>query len=385
VVAGLRYSISRTERVAALQYLFLLVVALGLAALVVEVGIGSQDLAVYRSGAAAVLHGRSLYGPRFGAELLHHLPFTYPPSAAVLATPLTLFPFSWCIVGWTTLSVMLLGACAEAAFRPVLERFGPAKWAALAVLLAAALVTSPVIDHLHNGQIELLLMTLCLLDCVAPNPRWPRGVLIGVAAAIKLVPAVFVPYLWLVGRRKAALVAGATFGLFTALGAAMAPADSWRYWSRLVFETRRIGNNAYFSNQSWHGLVLRTVHGNLESPVFVVGLAAISVVGYSNARRAAGRNELAGATIVGLMGVLLAPVSWIHSLVWAIPATGVILGPARHLTQAGAALLMGAAILVPLPLLRQSPFDSSLCLAALLAIFVLPELGTRSALVLTGT
>jgi len=59
---------------------------------------------------------------------------------------------------------------------------------------------------------------LCLLDCCVRRPRWPRGALIGLATAIKLVPGVFIVYLLITGRRRAAAVSVATFALVSGGG-----------------------------------------------------------------------------------------------------------------------------------------------------------------------
>ena len=58
---------------------------------------------------------------------------------------------------------------------------------------------------------DIFLVALCLVDCAAERPRWPRGALIGLATAIKLVPGVFIIYLLITGRRKAAGVSALTF------------------------------------------------------------------------------------------------------------------------------------------------------------------------------
>ena len=51
------------------------------------------DLDVYAAGGRAVLTGQSLYEDGFDARGAH-LPFTYPPLAAMLFAPLSLLPHS---------------------------------------------------------------------------------------------------------------------------------------------------------------------------------------------------------------------------------------------------------------------------------------------------
>ena len=54
--------------------------------------------------------------------------------------------------------------------------------------LPAALLLEPVRSTLTYGQINALIMALVAFDCLTRAPRWPRGVLVGVAAALKLLP-----------------------------------------------------------------------------------------------------------------------------------------------------------------------------------------------------
>jgi hypothetical protein len=135
------------------------------------------DLDVYRLGARMWLSGGDLYGLLPPTIIGNHLPFTYPPVAAVLFTPFTLVPLPVAGVVLTALSVVAL---------VVVPRLTPAR---VAVVLPVALLLEPVRETLGFGQVNLLLMALVALDCLHRRPRWPRGVLVGLAAAIKLTPA----------------------------------------------------------------------------------------------------------------------------------------------------------------------------------------------------
>jgi alpha-1,2-mannosyltransferase len=100
----------------------------------------------------------------------------------------------------------------------------------------AALWLQPVHDSLDQGQVNLLLMLLVVAD-FARSAKRGHGALIGIADAIKITPAIFVFYLLLVRRTRAAIVsAGVATGL-TALGLLIAPGDSIRYWLHGVFLT----------------------------------------------------------------------------------------------------------------------------------------------------
>jgi len=145
------------------------------------------------------------------------------------------------------------------------------------------------------------------------------------AAAIKLVPGIFIPYFWVTGRRREAITATATatFLLCTSLATVSDFRDSRRYWTRLVFDTERIGHTAGYKNQSLRGVLLQLPPGPGRSYVLAVAALIVVIVGLARARTATLRGQpAAGAAICGLTGVLASPVSWIHTAVWLVPAIG---------------------------------------------------------------
>ena len=153
--------------------------------------------------------------------------------------------------------------------------------------------------------------------------------LVGAATAIKLVPGIFIPYLWLSGRRRAAAVATATFVTLTLAGAALTPTDSKTFWTSRVFDNSRVGSIGYVSNQSLNGMLVRafglaraTSSGSRSRTVVVVfGLRRAAIA----SRRG---QELNGIALVALVGLLASPVSWIHHLVWIVPVLAVLVGNA---------------------------------------------------------
>ena len=101
-------------------------------------------------------------------------------------------------------------ALAAVVLRMFLRRLaGPASASLWAVgwLLPPALLLEPVRSTLAYGQVNIVLMALVALDCLAVAPRWPRGALTGVAAAMKLTPAAFVLFFLLRRDYRAAAVA----------------------------------------------------------------------------------------------------------------------------------------------------------------------------------
>jgi hypothetical protein len=191
---------------------------------------GFVDLAVYRFGVRAWWHGGNLYG-QLPPTVAGHLPYVYPPVSVLLLGPLDLVSWGHAII--MTLAGSLIGLavvlyltflriCPEAGRRGALL--------ATAVLVPAALLLEPVWDTLWFGQVNILLMVLVMVDCLAVGSRWPRGVLIGIAAAVKLTPAVFLLYFLLRKDVRAAVRMTVTAVTATVLGFVVSWSGSLKYW-----------------------------------------------------------------------------------------------------------------------------------------------------------
>jgi alpha-1,2-mannosyltransferase len=305
------------------------------------------DLDVYRTSGLSVLQGQPLYSVLTQPPQL--LSFTYPPAAALFAVPLALLSWPAAQLAWVPVVYVPLAVVIWFAFAPLLRRAGPLRPAAFAVLFAACAYLFPVRDEMRFGQVDLVLLALAVADCATREPRWPRGALVGLATAIKLVPGVFVVYLWLSGRRRAALTAAlvalaATFGAWLLL-----PQDSVTYWTSAIFDSGRLGSNSGTSDQSLRGLLLRAfLPGGLPGQIWVVVAAAVAMAGFTLVRRlaqqsrdpAAGGGQVSPAAgggqvsmealaVTALIGVLVSPVSWIHHYVVVVVAIGAILADGR--------------------------------------------------------
>ena len=167
------------------------------------------DVEVYREAGVSILTGRPVYAALTEAPQL--LPFTYPPFAAVLAIPLALVPFGAAGWLWTALQVVATAAIVWYSGYRLISRAG--SWAplALALLTAPMLWLHPVSDGIRFGQVNAFMVLACLMDLREPRPgviRWlPRGVLVGLAMAVKLTPGVFVVHFLVTRRWKEAATA----------------------------------------------------------------------------------------------------------------------------------------------------------------------------------
>ena len=299
------------------------------------------DLDVYRTGGLSVLRGQPLYAMLTQPPQL--LAFTYPPAAALFAVPLALLSWPAAQLVWVPFVYVPLAVVTWYAFAPLLRRAGRLRPAAFAVVFAACAYLFPVRDEVRFGQVDLVLLAMAVADCAARRPPWPRGLLVGLAAAIKLVPGVFIVYLWLSGRRRAALTA-ALVALGGTLGAwLLLPQDSVTYWTSAIFDPGRLGANAGTSDQSLRGLLLRVfLPGSLPGALWAAVTVAVAVAGFALVRRLArDSREMEAIAVTALVGVLASPVSWIHHYVVVVVAIGAILAggrtPGRVILAAGTA------------------------------------------------
>jgi hypothetical protein len=154
---------------------------------------------------------------------------------------------------------------------------------------------------------------------------------VGLATAIKLVPGVFIVYLWLSGRRRAAVTA-AIVALAWTLGAWLVlPQDSMTYWTSVIFQSGRLGSNAGTSNQSLRGILLREFLPGPAPGLVWAGLAlAVAVAGFAVVSRLARESRpMEAIAVTALLGVLLSPVSWIHHFLVVVVVIGAILADGR--------------------------------------------------------
>ena len=327
----------RTDR-GRLVFVFALAVAVTVFTATVPLLRGWFDLRVYHGAVDAwIHHGGSVYDYRVPGTAYG---FTYPPFAAVSMVPMALLGLHAAIaVG------LLLNLAATAFVLHVLagERLRRHGWFGLAVTVCMLALLEPVRDTFSFGQVNLLLLALVLGDAwllSTGREHW-AGVGIGLAAAIKLTPAVFIVLLLLARRPRAAGTATAVAAAATVLAAWAAPAASRFYWTEAVWDTTRIGRLDYVSNQSLQGVLARLAAPAEPSRV-AWALAALLVLGVWawRARRALATDDVLGAfALTGLAACLLSPITWVHHLVWLLPALAILveagLGRRRLLWLAG--------------------------------------------------
>ncbi|MEU6713836.1 glycosyltransferase 87 family protein [Nonomuraea sp. NPDC046802] len=308
------------------------------------------DLDVYRTGGQMLLDGRPVYDYFTPAPQL--LPFTYPPIAAMLAVALAKMSWETAQWVWTAGIFAALGVTVWFAFRqvfrPELRKYAP--WL-VALLMVACTYLMPIRDQVRFGQVDILLVALCLADVAAKRPWWPRGFLIGLATAVKLTPGVFLIYLLITKQWRTFFMATFTAAVLTLLPFGVIPRDATDFWFSALLDPERLGANAATTNQSIRGMLIRLYMD--ETLTFVIWAAIVAAVGwygFRGAREAYKANDsITAVALVGLMAVLLSPVAWIHHLAWVVVVLAAIVGDGRDPVRLRVAAGVWLFYVVPVP------------------------------------
>lgn len=338
--ASVERLLARPRSLALVSALPVLMILAGVVGWLLDLQLG-VDSAVYRAGAVTLLQGEPLYETNTLAPepFWALLPFTYPPTAALLFVPLAALPVQ---VAWGVLSAVsllsmtvvirvALGALPRPEGQlPVWAT--PSRVTVLSAVLFFAL--EPVWRTIFLGQINLILMVLIVLDVLvvcARGSRW-GGVMVGVAAAVKLTPLIFIPHLLFTGRRMDALRAMGTFVGLQALMFALIPSDAWRFWTHTVFNAGRIGPMHWAGNQSLNGLFNRMTDLApwASNAAIVVGLALAPLAVWLMLRFHRSGRPLEALLVTAFYALLLSPVSWSHHWVWAVPLIIVLVSKLPH-------------------------------------------------------
>lgn len=301
------------------------------------------DIDVYRMGGRAWLDGTPLYsdGTIFETQAGLDLPFTYPPLAAIVFAPFAwlALPAAGAVITVITFLLLITSTWIVLTRLDVAEHttaipgavWARRLWLAAAIVAPAVIYFEPLRANFEFGQINVVLMTLVIADCVPRKTPWPRGLLLGIGIALKLTPAVFVLYLLLRRDTRAILVTAASAAAATVVGFALAWSDSLQYWTQTVHDTDRIGTATLNTNQNIAGTLARLGLG--ETPRFVLWtVACLAVLGLTVwAARSVLRGRPAESVhafdeapvlaliCVAMFGLVVSPVSWSHHWVWALP------------------------------------------------------------------
>jgi alpha-1,2-mannosyltransferase len=281
------------------------------------------DFEVYRMGGQHVF-GTGLYSAHI-TTFAGNLPFTYTPLAALLFWPFSLLSTQsgqllWDLANVAGLTAMIAISSAATRRRPL----RPTDWRlALICVAPAAVLLWPVRYELGLGQIDIFLVLMILTDLSSaelwPHTRLPKGVLVGLAAAVKLTPLIFVPFLLLTRQWKTARNAVVAFVASTASMALLASRSSWSYFTKYAFDVGRVGDSTITNNQTVRAALFRLDHtfpsggaGIIVVIAFCAGLV-VAALAWRNG------SPFLGILTCAATGLMVSPISWQHHYVWCVP------------------------------------------------------------------
>lgn len=325
-------------------------------------------------------------------------PFTYPPFGAWALSPLTWFDYE------TAARLMIMAIALQTAVIVALvgrslgwswgSAFAIAPWAAILVQQCL----EPFNQSVGFAQVNTAMMALVMIDVAAPDSWKGRGVASGLAAAIKLTPAIAVLIFLLRRQWRSAITMVATSLTVTLLSWIISPSESARFFFDAMWDPQRAGDAYYAGNQNLKGFVARALPENAWSITWAIAVvlalvaavwlclriqaaatsvvtsrsasddvasgllntaapaapagdatetaasdavAAPSAVATSPASPALPENlaTLLTAAVIMTLGLLVSPITWSHHWVWGLASVVALIAVALRLKSAPLAAL----------------------------------------------
>ena len=355
------------------------------------------DVYVYWYALNNWFNGNSLYD-WYALPDYKMYPFTYPPFGAWSLSPLTWFDYEtaarlmiMAIALQTALIVALIGRSLGLSWG---SAFAIAPWAAILVQQCL----EPFTQSVGFAQVNTAMMALVMIDVAAPDSWKGRGVASGLAAAIKLTPAIAVLIFLLRRQWRSAITMVATSLTVTLLSWIISPSESARFFFDAMWDPQRAGDAYYAGNQNLKGFVARALPENAWSITWAIAVvlalvaavwlclriqaaatsvvtsrsasddvasgllntaapaapagdatetaasdavAAPSAVATSPASPALPENlaTLLTAAVIMTLGLLVSPITWSHHWVWGLASVVALIAVALRLKSAPLAAL----------------------------------------------
>lgn len=159
--------------------------------------VNGYDFTCYVNAAKALWNGENPY------ILQSEFPFIYPLFFALIMYPLAVLPYWMANLIWFLLNLIALIAIVKMTLTWI-QKFLPENSSDYIVLIFVVVISSfsVIQNHLLNGQVNILLLFLCLLffKLQQDNKSMASALVLSLAILIKLVPALFL--LWLLLRKR---------------------------------------------------------------------------------------------------------------------------------------------------------------------------------------
>lgn len=253
---------------------------------------------------------------------------THPPASVIVYLPLGYLPYRTAFLVWNLLSLLLFGMSLFWMLQGLGIRLtSPLMWLGLAVCATA----SPLQSQVYHAQMNLLLLFLITASWRADrtSSQGLAGMYLGLAAALKFMPA----YLFLVflarGRWRAIVVGGLTFLGCQALALGLFGWDAFVFYQQHLMPHLGEYRSAWL-NQSLNGFFSRLFDVGSQTPNVEPLLAApwlakslywacagamTGMMGWLIWRRGflRGEDQAWALTLTGML--LVSPFTWDHYLV----------------------------------------------------------------------
>ncbi|TMQ96175.1 DUF2029 domain-containing protein [Actinomadura soli] len=282
---------------------------------------GLDDLEVYLGAVESFRHHHGLYA--FRTTSIGDA-FTYPPFAALPIMPLTFVPYGLAAVLWTIICIACVIMIAVVGGKYVARKWPYCVLQDAAIssglIFTAVAVSAPLASNLRFGQISILLSALVVADLLCLSRTRAAGVLVGIAAAIKLTPLIFIPFLWLAGRRQAAVVALATFTACTVATLAIMPRETEKFWLSVVFQGSTVHAFTSSGNISLDASLQRLgLHGHTHKVAWAILCLVVLAAALRRAALASrAGDQFAAVVIIGAASLVVSPISWTHHQIWLV-------------------------------------------------------------------
>ncbi len=174
----------------------------------------------------------------------------------------------------------------------------------------------------HFGQINAIILALILADFMRPATRVPRGVLLGIAAGIKLTPLAFGLLLLMRKDWKGIATLGASFAATVGIGFLAIREESLTFWFHAVHDTSRVGWFSYFDNVSIMGTL---THAGMQHHLTATALSVVQVAltllivlvtAVLLVPLIRARALMAQLALTAFMMLQISPISWSHHNTW---------------------------------------------------------------------
>jgi alpha-1,2-mannosyltransferase len=179
---------------------------------------------------------------------------------------------------------------------PVDDEFATSRRVAM-LWTAVGIWLEPLRSTFDYGQINVLLV-LAVLYAVYSTRWWVSGLLVGLAAGVKLTPAV--SGLYFLGVRRWGTVVFSAVVFFATIGvSALVVGDQTSYYfTELLGDAGRVGPIGTSFNQSWRGGISRILGHDAGYGPLVVAAIVVTAALALLAWRAVGTNDRLGGIVV---------------------------------------------------------------------------------------